>query len=187
MRGTFQGVAAAALVATLSWTEIALGDGSGDPAAVKNEDGKYFDKDGNPTYKIQADGTVDWYTYSGYRRYNAECIRCHGPDGSGSSYAPALTELAQKAKLQRFPWHRCSRQKGSEYRSGSGYARARRRQKRHVLYRRYLRLSAGACQPCDWSRAARQTRRKTGNRHEKGEFLHGSVAGACAVDRTMVR
>ena len=38
---------------------IALGDGSGDPTAVKNEDGKYFDKEGNPTYKVQADGTVD--------------------------------------------------------------------------------------------------------------------------------
>jgi methanol metabolism-related c-type cytochrome len=102
MRGTFQGVVAAALVATLSWTEIALGDGSGDPAAVKNEDGKYFDKDGNPTYRIQADGTVDWYTYSGYRRYNAECIRCHGPDGSGSAYAPALTDSLKTLSYNDF-------------------------------------------------------------------------------------
>lgn len=71
---------------------IALADGSGDPAAVKNEDGKYYDKDGNPTYKIGADGTVDWYTYSGYRRYHSECHVCHGPDGMGSSYAPALKD-----------------------------------------------------------------------------------------------
>jgi methanol metabolism-related c-type cytochrome len=70
----------------------ALADGSGDPTAVKQEDGKYFDKDGNPTYKIQADGTVDWYTYSGYRRYHSECHVCHGPDGEGSSYAPALKD-----------------------------------------------------------------------------------------------
>ncbi|WP_424629840.1 c-type cytochrome, methanol metabolism-related [Bradyrhizobium sp. SYSU BS000235] len=69
---------------------MALADGSGDPAAVKNENGKYFDKDGNPTYKVQADGTVDWYTYSGYRRYHSECHVCHGPDGEGSTYAPAL-------------------------------------------------------------------------------------------------
>jgi methanol metabolism-related c-type cytochrome len=102
MQGTFHGVVAAALVATLSWTEIALGDGSGDPAAVKNEDGKYFDKDGNPTYRIQADGTVDWYTYSGYRRYNAECLRCHGPDGSGSSYAPALTDSLKTLSYNDF-------------------------------------------------------------------------------------
>jgi methanol metabolism-related c-type cytochrome len=69
---------------------FAQADGSGDPAAVKQEDGKYLDKDGNPTYKIQADGTVDWYTYSGYRRYHSECHVCHGPDGEGSTYAPAL-------------------------------------------------------------------------------------------------
>jgi methanol metabolism-related c-type cytochrome len=70
----------------------ALADGSGDPAAVKNENGKYSDKDGNPTYKIAADGTVDWYTYSGYRRYHSDCHVCHGPDGEGSTYAPALRE-----------------------------------------------------------------------------------------------
>ena len=69
---------------------LALADGSADPTAVKNEDGKYFDKDGNPTYSIKPDGTVDWYTYSGFRRYHSECHVCHGPDGMGSSYAPAL-------------------------------------------------------------------------------------------------
>jgi methanol metabolism-related c-type cytochrome len=68
----------------------AYADGSGDPTAVKQEDGKYLDKEGDPTYKIQADGTVDWYTYSGYRRYHSECHVCHGPDGEGSTYAPAL-------------------------------------------------------------------------------------------------
>ena len=68
----------------------ARADGPGDPTAVKQEDGKYLDKDGDPTYKIQADGTVDWYTYSGYRRYHSECHVCHGPDGEGSTYAPAL-------------------------------------------------------------------------------------------------
>jgi len=80
------------LAALLFWTGAALADGSGDPAAVKNEDGKYFDKDGNPTYKVKSDGTVDWYTYSGYRRYHSDCHVCHGPDGMGSSYAPALKD-----------------------------------------------------------------------------------------------
>jgi methanol metabolism-related c-type cytochrome len=69
---------------------VARADGSGDPTAVKQEDGKYLDKEGDPTYKIEADGTVDWYTYSGYRRYHSECHVCHGPDGEGSTYAPAL-------------------------------------------------------------------------------------------------
>jgi methanol metabolism-related c-type cytochrome len=70
---------------------IAFAEGPGDPTAVKSEDGKYFDKEGTPTYKVAADGTVDWYTYSGYRRYHSECHVCHGPDGMGSTYAPALT------------------------------------------------------------------------------------------------
>ena len=70
----------------------AFADGSGDPAAVKSEDGKYLDKEGNPTYKVQADGTTDWYTYSGYRRYHSDCHVCHGPDGMGSTYAPALKD-----------------------------------------------------------------------------------------------
>jgi len=39
---------------------LVFADGSGDPAAVKNEDGKYSDKEGNPTFKVQSDGTVDW-------------------------------------------------------------------------------------------------------------------------------
>jgi methanol metabolism-related c-type cytochrome len=70
---------------------IARAEAPGDAAAVKQEDGKFFDKQGNATYKVQGDGTVDWYTYSGFRRYHSECHVCHGPDGEGSSYAPALS------------------------------------------------------------------------------------------------
>ncbi|MDF2997447.1 MAG: hypothetical protein K0R27_3084 [Xanthobacteraceae bacterium] len=61
-------------------------------AATKDEMGKYTLPDGTPTYHFAPDGTMDWYTYSGYRRYHAECHVCHGPDGLGSSYAPALAE-----------------------------------------------------------------------------------------------
>lgn len=42
-------------------------------------------------YAIE-NGKVDWYTYSGFRRYHAECHTCHGPDGLGSSFAPDLVE-----------------------------------------------------------------------------------------------
>ncbi len=38
------------------------------------------------------DGKVDINTYHGYLYYGDQCMRCHGPDGSGSSYAPNLTE-----------------------------------------------------------------------------------------------
>jgi methanol metabolism-related c-type cytochrome len=71
---------------------FAVAETISDPTAVKSEDGKYQDKDGDPTFKVDADGTVDWYTYSGYRRYHSECHVCHGPDGMGSSYAPALKD-----------------------------------------------------------------------------------------------
>jgi methanol metabolism-related c-type cytochrome len=83
-------VAAALIVVAIGG--IAFAQDAGDPTAVKSEDGKYFDKEGNPTFKVADDGTVDWYTYSGYRRYHSECHVCHGPDGMGSSYAPALTD-----------------------------------------------------------------------------------------------
>ncbi len=69
----------------------AWADASGDPAAVKETNGEYYDKQGNPTFKVAADGTVDWYSFSGYLRYSSNCIVCHGPDGLGSSYAPNLT------------------------------------------------------------------------------------------------
>jgi len=81
---------AAALV-VVACGGIAFAEDAVDPAAVKSEDGKYFDKEGNPTFKV-SDGSVDWYTYSGYRRYHSECHVCHGPDGMGSTYAPALRD-----------------------------------------------------------------------------------------------
>lgn len=76
---------------------------SGEPSpAVRDEDGKYFDKGDAPTYSIKADGTVDWYTYSGFRRYHSECHVCHGPDGEGSSYAPALKDSLKTMSYQQF-------------------------------------------------------------------------------------
>jgi len=91
---------AAALLIAAGGTAFA--DGSGDPAAVKSENGKYLDKQGTPTYKIQPDGTVDWYLYSGYRRYHSECHVCHGPDGMGSSYAPALKDSLKTMSYGEF-------------------------------------------------------------------------------------
>lgn len=94
MRHIWSIIAAIVVVASphMAFTDPAFADPPGDPAAVKSEDGKYFDKEGDPTFKVGADGTVDWYTYSGYRRYHSECHVCHGPDGMGSTYAPALKD-----------------------------------------------------------------------------------------------
>lgn len=54
------------------------------------ENGRWYTEDGIPTYKLEADGTIDFATFSGFRRYSSECHVCHGPDGEGSTYAPAL-------------------------------------------------------------------------------------------------
>ncbi len=62
--------------------------------AAYKEDGRYFTKDDVPTYNISEDGTIDWPTYEGFRRYHSECHVCHGPEGEGSSYAPALKNSA---------------------------------------------------------------------------------------------
>ena len=56
------------------------------------ENGRWYNAEGIPTFKIEDDGTVDFATFNGYRRYSAECHVCHGPDGEGSTYAPALKE-----------------------------------------------------------------------------------------------
>jgi len=93
---------AALVVFATALNGVAWADGSGDPTAVKQIDGKYLDKQGVPTYKIQVDGTVDWYTYSGYRRYHSECHVCHGPDGEGSSYAPALKNSLKTMSYSEF-------------------------------------------------------------------------------------
>lgn len=62
--------------------------------ATYSEDGRFFTEDDVPTYSIGDDGAVDWPTYSGFRRYHSECHVCHGPEGEGSSYAPALKASA---------------------------------------------------------------------------------------------
>lgn len=60
---------------------LAFGLGAAAPSAAQEE-----------TPYVIKDGVVDWYTFSGFRRYHAECHVCHGPDGLGSSFAPSLVE-----------------------------------------------------------------------------------------------
>jgi methanol metabolism-related c-type cytochrome len=91
----------AAVAAVVMSARPVFAGGPGDPAAVKEEDGKYQDQDGNPTFKI-TDGSTDWYTYSGFRRYHSECHVCHGPDGEGSSYAPALKNSVKEMSYGEF-------------------------------------------------------------------------------------
>lgn len=90
-----------AVAAAVALTGLVRAAEPGDPAAVSEQDGEYRDKDGNPTYKIEGDN-VDWYTYSGYIRYGANCLQCHGPDGLGSSYAPSLVDALKQMSYPDF-------------------------------------------------------------------------------------
>jgi methanol metabolism-related c-type cytochrome len=82
---------------------VASADGTGDPKAVsKDENGKYVDAQGIATFNVTSDGTWDWYTFSGFRRYHSDCHVCHGPAGEGSSYAPALKDSLEKMSYADF-------------------------------------------------------------------------------------
>ena len=100
----------------------ACADGSGDPAVASSDNGKYADKDGNPTYKISPDGTVDWYTFSGFRRYHSDCHVCHGPNGEGSSYAPALANSLKTLSYSRLRQRRHQRPQERRRRQRQGDA-----------------------------------------------------------------
>ncbi len=68
----------------------------------RRADGLYLDSAGTPTYFVAEDGTVDWFTYDGFRRYSASCIHCHGPDGLGSTFAPPMTDALKSLAFADF-------------------------------------------------------------------------------------
>lgn len=49
-----------------------------------------------------SDGKVDKKTFNGWRRYTESCLRCHGPDGAGSSYAPSLVDSTNHLTQDEF-------------------------------------------------------------------------------------
>ena len=52
-------ISVSAMVLSLSLTSFAIAaDDKDKAAAVTDEDGKYFDADGNPTFKIEEDGAA---------------------------------------------------------------------------------------------------------------------------------
>ena len=103
MRTTASLFAAAAIAAMLPVAALAQSwsDQPVDPAAdhpnvpvAYEEEGRYYTDDDIPTFNVAEDGTVDWLTFSGFRRYHSECHVCHGPDGEGSTYAPKIKNSA---------------------------------------------------------------------------------------------
>ena len=59
------------------------------------------DQSAQKPYTVE-NGKVDLKTYNGWRRYTESCMRCHGPDGAGSSYAPDLVESAKHMTKEQF-------------------------------------------------------------------------------------
>lgn len=97
-------VLAAAMTAAFVTEAPAQTAAAAAPAAEKTvgPDGKWSLKDGAPTYNIEADGKMDWFTYSGFRRYHSECHVCHGPEAQGSTYAPALVDSLKTIDYSKF-------------------------------------------------------------------------------------
>jgi methanol metabolism-related c-type cytochrome len=77
------------LVASL--TAVVMGALAGAPVLAQDQ----------KPYSI-TDGKVDKGTFNGWRRYTDACMRCHGPDGSGSSYGPALMESLKTMPYETF-------------------------------------------------------------------------------------
>ena len=48
------------------------------------------------------DGKVDKKTFNGWRRYTESCLRCHGPEGAGSSYGPDLVDSVKHMTQDEF-------------------------------------------------------------------------------------
>jgi len=48
------------------------------------------------------DGKVDKKTFNGWRRYTESCMRCHRPDGAGSSYGPDLVDSVKHTTQDEF-------------------------------------------------------------------------------------
>jgi cytochrome c553 len=45
---------------------------------------------------------VNKETYIGWRTYTANCLRCHGQDGIGSTFAPSLLDKLKEIDRERF-------------------------------------------------------------------------------------
>lgn len=86
--------AAPILAFAIAFAGAAIAEDAPDTAVASNDGIRSFNAEDIPTYDIAEDGTVDWPTFSGFRRYHSACHVCHGPDGEGSTYAPALKNSA---------------------------------------------------------------------------------------------
>lgn len=102
MRGTCAGLVSACLLTGSALADPELLTEEANIISVREENGRHYTAEDIPTFNIGEDGTVDWATYSGFRRYHSECHVCHGPDGEGSTYAPALKDSVLQMDYYEF-------------------------------------------------------------------------------------
>jgi methanol metabolism-related c-type cytochrome len=93
MMARLQSISAAATILAIAGT-LSAG------LAQQGNGGQEGGQNGKP-YVVK-DGKVDQHTYNGWRRYTESCMRCHGPDGAGSSYAPDLTDSLKHMTEEQF-------------------------------------------------------------------------------------
>jgi mono/diheme cytochrome c family protein len=60
--------------------------------AMHGENAPAADLPGSGIRAVADQPAVERAILNGYRRYNASCSHCHGPDGVGSTFAPSLIE-----------------------------------------------------------------------------------------------
>jgi len=85
-------------LAAISALSLALALALAGVSAAQNAPDK---SQGDKPYTVK-DGKVDKGTYNGWRRYTESCLRCHGPDGAGSSYAPSLVDSLKQMSEDQF-------------------------------------------------------------------------------------
>jgi methanol metabolism-related c-type cytochrome len=83
---------------------VTLADGSKTQDGAKEQDGKWMLPDGTITYHVKPNGGLDWYTHSGFNRYNdvGGCAACHGPSAHGSNYGPELVNALKTMDYSAF-------------------------------------------------------------------------------------
>jgi len=80
------------VLAPLFFMLAALVHGMAHPLAAEGE---------QKPYTVE-NGKVDKATFNGWRRYTESCMRCHGPDGAGSSYGPDLVDSVKHMSKDEF-------------------------------------------------------------------------------------
>lgn len=102
---TMVGALSLSIVPFAAAEPVTADDGSkfaGKNAEFDEDAGKWYTEDGDISYRVQEDGTIDFLTYRGFQRYHSECHVCHGPEGVGSTYAPALTDSLKTMSYSDF-------------------------------------------------------------------------------------